>query len=175
MYQQITYPSSDKKTTIYAYIWRPRGQIRGVVHIIHGMAEYALRYNDFAEYLSCKAKLFTQCKKGFANLDDEHFAEVTAQAVCPVQTFGLNEKADLRASDIALTRGTDFLGVDAGGGFFQYGYMIQQISAEEFRETGQQALEQGLLSGSAAGQVRAILADLKDTDNDVIMLARLKD
>ena len=52
MYQQITYPSSDKKTTIYAYIWRPRGQIRGVVQIIHGMAEYALRYNDFAEYLS---------------------------------------------------------------------------------------------------------------------------
>lgn len=69
-------------------------------------------HKDFAEYLSCKAKLFTQCKKGFANLDDEHFAEVTAQAVCPVQTFGLNEKADLRASDIALTRGTDFLGVD---------------------------------------------------------------
>ena len=74
-----------------------------------------------------------------------------------------------------LVMRNDFLGVDAGGGFFQYGYMIQQISAEEFRETGQQALEQGLLSGSAAGQVRAILADLKDTDNDVIMLARLKD
>ncbi len=69
----------------------------------------------------------------------------------------------------------DFLGVDAGGGFFQYGYMIQQISAEEFKDAGQQALDLGLLSGSAADQVRAILAGLKDTDNDVIMLARLKD
>ena len=85
---------------------------------------------------------------------------------------------DLRSGEsvrYGLVMRNDFLGVDAGGGSFQYGYMIQQISAEEFRETGQQALEQGLLSGSAAGQVRAILADLKDTDNDVIMLARLKD
>ena len=69
----------------------------------------------------------------------------------------------------------DFLGVDAGLGSLQYGYMIQQFSAEEFRDAGQQALDQGLLSCSAADQVRAILADLKDTDNDVIMLARLKD
>lgn len=52
MYQEITYPSSDKKTTIHAYIWRPRGQIRAAVQIIHGMAEYALRYAPCAEYLA---------------------------------------------------------------------------------------------------------------------------
>lgn len=69
-------------------------------------------HKDFAEYLSCKAKLFTQCKKGFANLDDEHFAEITAHATCPVHTFGLAEHADLRAQNIELTRDTDFLGVD---------------------------------------------------------------
>lgn len=67
---------------------------------------------DFAEYLSCKAKLFDQCVKGFANRDDEHFREVTAHAKCPVLTFGLMEDSDLRADDIALTRDTDFLGVD---------------------------------------------------------------
>ena len=69
-------------------------------------------HKDFAEYLSCKAMLFTQCKKGFANLDDEHFEEITAKAVCPVQTFGLAEGANLRAQNITLTRDTDFLGVD---------------------------------------------------------------
>ena len=74
-----------------------------------------------------------------------------------------------------LVMRNDFLGVDAGGGSFQNGDMIQQFSAEEFKDAGQQALDQGLLSGSAADQVRAILADLKDTDNDVIILARLKD
>ena len=38
-----------------------------------------------------------------------------------------------------------------------------------------QALEQGTLTGSAAKRVRAILSDLQPTDNDVLMLARLKD
>lgn len=52
MYQEITYPSADKKTTIHAYIWRPQGGVRAVVQIIHGMAEYALRYAPFAEYLA---------------------------------------------------------------------------------------------------------------------------
>ncbi len=56
--------------------------------------------------------LFTECKKGFANLDDEHFEEITAKAVCPVQTFGLAEGANLRAQNITLTGTTDFLGVD---------------------------------------------------------------
>lgn len=67
---------------------------------------------DFAEYLACKAKLFTQCKQGYANLDDEHFSEITEAATCPVMTFGLAEGAALRASDVQLTRDRDFLGVD---------------------------------------------------------------
>ena len=67
---------------------------------------------DFEEYLSCKAMLFQQCKQGFANLDDEHFAQVTKDAACPVQTFGLTKEADLWADEVKLTRATDFLGVD---------------------------------------------------------------
>lgn len=69
-------------------------------------------HENFEEYLSCKAMLFGQCKKGFANLDDEHFAEITKDAKCPVRTFGEDERADLRAGEIKLTRDTDFLGVD---------------------------------------------------------------
>lgn len=51
---------------------------------------------------------------------------------------------------------------------------MQAVSAVEFLEIGQRALEQGLLPDSSAEQVRAILSELKDTDNDVLMLARLK-
>ena len=52
MYEEIVYPSSDKKTQIHAYVWRPRSFARGVVQIVHGMAEYALRYAPLAEFLS---------------------------------------------------------------------------------------------------------------------------
>ena len=48
----IFYPSHDGKTTIHACIWRPEGEIKGVVQIIHGMCEYAERYAPFAEFLN---------------------------------------------------------------------------------------------------------------------------
>lgn len=68
----------------------------------------------------------------------------------------------------------DFLGINTDQFSFQDGYLVQAVSAVEFLEIGQRALEQGLLPDSSAEQVRAILSELKDTDNDVLMLARLK-
>lgn len=50
--ENIYYPSKDGKNTIHACIWRPVGEIKGVVQIIHGMAEYAERYSPFAEFLA---------------------------------------------------------------------------------------------------------------------------
>lgn len=50
--QDIYYPSSDGKTTIHACIWPAEGETKAVLQIIHGMAEYALRYAPFAEYLN---------------------------------------------------------------------------------------------------------------------------
>ena len=49
---EIFYPSHDGKTTIHACIWRPECEIKGVVQIIHGMSEYALRYSPFAGFLA---------------------------------------------------------------------------------------------------------------------------
>ena len=69
----------------------------------------------------------------------------------------------------------DFLAGYHGGYSIQCGYIVQSIPAEEFLVTAPQALEQGTLTGSAAKRVRAILSDLQPTDNDVLMLARLKD
>ena len=77
----------------------------------------------------------------------------------------------------------DFLGGYQGGYSIQCGYLVQSIPAEEFLAAAPQALEQGTLTGSAAKpltgsaakRVRAILSDLQPTDNDVLMLARLKD
>ena len=50
--EDIFYPSKDGKNTIHACIWRPAGEIKGVVQIIHGMAEYAERYSPFAKFLN---------------------------------------------------------------------------------------------------------------------------
>ena len=36
---------------IHASVWEPEGEPKAVVQIVHGIAEYALRYRDFAEFL----------------------------------------------------------------------------------------------------------------------------
>lgn len=50
--QEIYYPSNDGKTNIHACIWQSEGEPKAVLQIIHGMAEYAERYSEFAEYLT---------------------------------------------------------------------------------------------------------------------------
>lgn len=59
-------------------------------------------HESFEDYLECKAKLFKQCKIGIVNADDEHTPEIIKNCTCKVETFGLSNDADLRASDIDL-------------------------------------------------------------------------
>lgn len=49
--KDIFYPSSGKGI-IHACRWEPEGAVRGVVQIVHGIAEYAKRYDEFAQYLN---------------------------------------------------------------------------------------------------------------------------
>lgn len=49
--EHLNYLSSDKKTQIHACAWYPQGEVKGVVQIVHGMAEYVQRYEKFAEFL----------------------------------------------------------------------------------------------------------------------------
>lgn len=59
-------------------------------------------HGSFEEYMACKGLLFTQCKVGIANVDDKHMEQVLSGHTCTLETYGLSEKADLRAVDIDL-------------------------------------------------------------------------
>lgn len=50
--QEFTYPSTDGIHKIHAVEWLPEGEPRAVVQIVHGVAEYALRYDPLARYLT---------------------------------------------------------------------------------------------------------------------------
>ncbi len=68
-------------------------------------------HKDFEDYKRCKGMLFRQCKIGIANVDDKWFADVFKDASCKTETFGLSEKADLRAVDIEHVSKRGYLGV----------------------------------------------------------------
>ena len=68
-------------------------------------------HKDFQEYINCKGMLFKQCKVGIVNSDDKRYEDVIKGHTCKIETYGLNEKADLRASNIELIKGAGFLGI----------------------------------------------------------------
>lgn len=68
-------------------------------------------HKDFEDYLSCKAKLFRQCKVGLLNADDSHLDEILKEHTCQVETFGLSPKADVRATKVDLLHKPGCLGV----------------------------------------------------------------
>lgn len=68
-------------------------------------------HKDFQDYLYCKGLLFKNCKVGIVNTDDAHWQEVLRNHTCQLETFGLNDKAQLRAVDINLHNQDGNLGV----------------------------------------------------------------
>ncbi len=75
--REITYPSSDGKTTIHAYIWQAEGETVAVLQIMHGMAEYAQRYASFAEALA---------KQGITVCAEDHLGH--GRSVCDKGDLG---------------------------------------------------------------------------------------
>lgn len=68
-------------------------------------------HESFEDYISCKARLFQQCKVGILNADDAHLEEILKGHTCEVETFGLSEKADLRAENPELVGRPGYLGI----------------------------------------------------------------
>ncbi len=50
--EEFFYPSSDGVHQIHATVWLPKGEVKGVVQLVHGICEYIQRYAPFAEFLN---------------------------------------------------------------------------------------------------------------------------
>ena len=60
---EFTFLSTDGKTRLHAMEWRPEGDVRAVVQILHGVSEHISRYDRFARFL---------CDHGFAVVGHDH-------------------------------------------------------------------------------------------------------
>ena len=61
--KEYTIPSSSRVADLFLRVWYPEDGAKAVFQIVHGMAEYGERYEDFAKFL---------CEKGFAVVVDDH-------------------------------------------------------------------------------------------------------
>ncbi|WP_419725086.1 UDP-N-acetylmuramoyl-L-alanyl-D-glutamate--2,6-diaminopimelate ligase [Terrisporobacter petrolearius] len=65
----------------------------------------------FDHYLQCKARLFKMAKHGIINIDDDYANDIINAATCDVETFGIENDANLNANNIRYSKEIDSLGV----------------------------------------------------------------
>ncbi len=68
-------------------------------------------HKDLDDYIHCKSLLFKQCRHGIVNMDDNYVERITDGHTCDLETFGMSENADFRASDMKLLQKPGLLGV----------------------------------------------------------------
>jgi UDP-N-acetylmuramoyl-L-alanyl-D-glutamate--2,6-diaminopimelate ligase len=68
-------------------------------------------HENFEDYLYCKSLLFSKCKQGIFNADDNHFEEILKNHTCNVETYGMSEGCDYRAEKLELKRDGNALGI----------------------------------------------------------------
>lgn len=66
---------------------------------------------DMEEYIACKGLLFRRCKVGLANAEADYLEQVMKDHTCQLETYGMGEKADLRAVNVRRIHEPGYLGV----------------------------------------------------------------
>lgn len=69
-------------------------------------------HKDFDDYLRTKSLLFRKCKLGLINIDDKHTEDILEGHTCEVETFAIDNEADLRATNVDLHIGDGSLGIN---------------------------------------------------------------
>lgn len=124
------------------------------------------------EYFECKSKLFSQCKTGIINFDDEKFNEIAQKCTCKVESFGFNPKSDFYACNDRLIFEGNFLGVHFDmcgklempfdvaipGKFSVYNALAAVAVCSHF-ELDTKALYDGLKAAKVKGRVEPVPVD----------------
>ena len=115
---EFFYPSADGRTQIHAVEWLPDGEVLAVLQIAHGLAEYVLRYETFAAYMT---------KRGFAVVGNDHLGhgQSAAPGAAPLY-FGPKGSWSWVVEDIRRLR------VDMGGKYCGKPYFILGHSMGSF-------------------------------------------
>lgn len=121
-------------------------------------------HKDFAEYQSCKAALFRQCRAAVGDVDDRHFEEIFAGCTAPVTTFGFGPEAEVRGGEVLPLRRDGLLGSTftvsgydrpvefAMPGVFNAADALAAIAAARVLALPEEAVRQGLRSAAVRGR-----------------------
>jgi UDP-N-acetylmuramoyl-L-alanyl-D-glutamate--2,6-diaminopimelate ligase len=130
-----------------------------------GPAEHA----SFEEYMECKSRLFRQCRLGIVNADDAHLEKILEGHTCEIESFGLSERAGLRAENLQLVSRPGYLGIayhvsgkmnfdveiDIPGKFSVYNSLTAIAICRHFN-VEEEAIRQALKTAKVKGRVEMV-------------------
>lgn len=73
--------SHDNRTRLHGMMWKPEGEVKAVVQLVHGMVEYIERYDAFASYLA---------ERGIFVIGHDHLGH--GDSVCSEEDWGFFEE-----------------------------------------------------------------------------------
>lgn len=83
--EEFTYPSYVGDADIHAVAWKPEGEVKAVMQLIHGMAEHIQRYDGFARFFA---------EKGIAVYGNDHLGHgLSVNDTYPLGYFGTKNEA----------------------------------------------------------------------------------
>ena len=83
IHNSFSFASADGKTGIHAEEWLPEGKPKAVLQIVHGIAEYIFRYDEFARFLA---------EKGIAVVGEDHLGHGSSVAEGGTKLFFSKKK-----------------------------------------------------------------------------------
>ena len=126
-------------------------------------------HDSFENYMECKSKLFSQCRVGILNADDEHIDGILKGHTCDVLTYGLKDTADYRAENIDLYEEKGVLGIsfDVSGkintrvsidmpGKFSLYNALTAVAVCSYLNIPEDAIKSALKSAKVKGRIEMI-------------------
>ncbi|MBE9537549.1 MAG: alpha/beta hydrolase [Proteobacteria bacterium] len=156
--QEFTFPSEADALAIHAYHWPAVGAAKAVVLIAHGLAEYGLRYNRFAQALT---------QAGYETYAIDHRGHSKSIDEAGLGSFGaagwLGLVQDLR------TLLNKVRADHAGLKVILFGHSMGSFAAQRLCLDHSDEMDAVVLSGSSSIDVlsEAIAAEAENADGDV--------
>ena len=146
--REFSYPSSDGVHTIHAQEWVPQVPLRGVVQIVHGVAEHIGRYGEVADFLT---------EHGYLVCGEDHLGHGKTAQTGEEGFFGAKNGWSLVVEDVAALRtlqGEKYPGLP----YFLLGHSMGSFLARTYLISHPGVLTGAILSGT--GQESAPLVAL---------------
>lgn len=150
--EPIEFPSSDGTSIIKGFLWKPAGfdNPRGVVQLVHGMAEHIGRYDDFACFLATE---------GFLVCGHSHIGH--GESVASPEDFGhmpVEDGEDVLINDVDTLRRAVEAGLPESVPYYLFGHSMGSLVVRVYVSRYGDGLAGAVVCGTAHEPVALSMA-----------------